>query len=145
MIRVNRALVALLLAVFVAVPAFAQTSGQEPAKKFTFLNPVRGVADIEMLRPVIIPKGNEVITTLKIKNVSKEPIAGFKVDEIWWSRDRSLVPGGSQYRHKKPFMPGEILTIELRTVKDAKMYTNQFQFSHANGSVKPKTVPKFVD
>jgi hypothetical protein len=136
--------VALLLAVFVAIPVFAQQPpAQEPAKKLTFIIPLRGVADVEMLQPVTVAKGNEVVTTLKIKNVSKEPIAGFKVDEMWWSKDRSLVPGGGQYRDKKPFMPGEILTITLTTVKDKNMYTNYYQFSHANGTVKQKKVAKF--
>jgi hypothetical protein len=136
--------VALLLAVVAAIPVFAQQPpAQEPAKKLVFITPLRGVADIEMLQPVTVAKGNEVVTTLKIKNVSKDPIAGFKVDEVWWSRDRALVPGGGTERLKKPFMPGEIVTITITTVKDKNMFTNQYQFSHANGTVKPKKVARF--
>ena len=44
----------------------------------------------------------------------------------------------------KPLMPNEVIRVELKTPKSPKMNTNQYQFTHANGSVKPKVVPKLV-
>ena len=41
-------------------------------------------------------------------------------------------------------MPNEVIRVELKTPKNAKMNTNQYQFTHANGTVKPKVVPKLV-
>jgi hypothetical protein len=41
-------------------------------------------------------------------------------------------------------MPNEVIRVELKTPKSPKMNTNQYQFTHANGTVKPKVVPKLV-
>ena len=47
--------------------------------------------------------------------------------------------GGDVYRHPKPFMPDEVITVTLKTPKNARMTSNSYNFSHANGTVKPKT------
>ena len=52
--------------------------------------------------------------------------------------------GGGVYRHARPLMPNEVIRVELKTPKNAKMNSNQYQFTHANGAVKPKVVPKLV-
>jgi hypothetical protein len=61
----------------------------------------------------------------------------------WYDKAGNPV-GGGIYRHAKPMMPNEVIRVELRTPKSPKMNTNQYQFTHANGSVKPKVVPKLV-
>jgi hypothetical protein len=45
--------------------------------------------------------------------------------------------------HKKLLQPQEVITITLTDDIDARMDTNQFQFTHANGQVRAKAVPKF--
>ena len=38
--------------------------------------------------------------------------------------------------------PGEVITVTLTTPANARMTSNSFNFVHANGTVKPKNVPK---
>ena len=84
-----------------------------------------------------------VTTTILVKNVSPAPIAGFKIEENWY--DKSNTPsGGGVYRHPRPLMPNEVIKVELKTPRNPRMNTNQYQFTHANGTVKPKVVPKLV-
>ena len=41
-------------------------------------------------------------------------------------------------------MPNEVIRIELKTPRRGNMNSNQYQFVHANGSIKTKVVPKLV-
>ena len=74
--------------------------------------------------------------------MSKGSITQFSVSEFWYDDQGNATPGGSR-THRKPFMPGEVIEIELRTSKNAKFYQNQFEFSHANGDVKATVVSGF--
>jgi hypothetical protein len=123
-------------------PAPAQAAPAAPRK---LISPVRGEAQVEYTKPNtrVDNKSNEVITVIMVKNVSTAPIAGFKLDESWIDKAGTL-SGGDTYRHPKPFMPGEVITVTLRTPKNARMASNSYNFSHANGTVKPKLVPKMV-
>lgn len=119
--------------------ALAQTAPAPAPKKF--VQPVKGVAEIGFLKPVVKITGDEVITTIKIKNLSAGAIAGLRVDEFWYDKAGNMLPGDSQ-RVRQPIQPGEIVTVELRTPKNAKMDRNNYQFSHANGTIKPKVLTK---
>ena len=133
--------------------AFAQAKKPEPAKQPavapatsvapTNVRPVKGLAVINVLKPVVKVHGGEVVTTIKVKNtMSAASIAGLKVDEYWFDKAGNVVTGDSK-RVMKPIMPNEIVTIELHTPKDPKMDRNSYQFTHANGKVQVETVPKF--
>jgi hypothetical protein len=149
--RLDRALVALFVCggLLVASPLYAQANaGQAQAQKPAptlgkFTPPIRGTADLEVAPTVTVQKGKMVVTTIEVRNPNQAPIAGLKCDEMWWSRDRTLVPGGDSYRHKKPLQPGERLVITLRTVKDPNMHTNTYLFSHAWGQIRIKRVKSF--
>jgi hypothetical protein len=149
--RFNRALVALSVCggLFAASPLYAQagapqSQAQKPATTLgKFIPPIRGTADLEVAPAKSVVKKNLVVTTLEVRNPNQAPIAGLKCDEVWWSKSRSLVPGGGQYRHKKPLQPGERLTITIETQKDAQMDRNDYQFSHAWGQIRIKPVKKF--
>jgi len=148
------------LFVWLLVPAFlalttaalAQAKKPEPAKQPAVapatavapanMKPVQGLAVINVLKPVVKVQGNEVITTIKVKNLSYGSIAGLKLDEFWYDKGGNVVTGDTK-RMMKPIMPNEIVTIELHTPKDPKMDRNSYQFSHANGKIKVETVPKF--
>ena len=58
-----------------------------------------------------------------------------RIDEFWWDKGNNPV-GGATYRHKKPLMPGEVIEVQLTTQKNPRMFRNNYQFSHANGTVK---------
>lgn len=119
----------------------AETSpSQTPARKF--VAPIRGVAEIGYLRPVTKVVGNEVVTTIRIKNLSNAPIAGLRVDEYWFDAQGNPLPSDYEIV-KKPLMPGEVVEIELRVPKDPRMNRNQYQFRHANGQIKPRLMQKF--
>jgi len=123
-------------------PAQGAPAGQAAPKK-KFVPPVKGVAEIGYLKPVVKvdTKTNEVVTTMKIKNMSLGSIAGLRVDEFWYDKGGNMLPGDSE-RLRQPLNPGEVVTVELRTPRNPKMDRNSYQFSHANGTIKTKILTK---
>ena len=120
-----------------AQPAVAPAASVVP----TNAKPVKGTAVINVLKPVVKVQGNEVVTTIQVKNMSYGSIAGLRIDEYWYDKGGNVVTGDSK-RWMKPVMPQEIVTIELRTPKNPKMDRNQYNFSHANGTIKAQLLPK---
>ena len=105
--------------------------------------PVRGIARVQILTETRV-EGNEVISTIRARNISKGSITRFTASEYWYDDQGNASPGGSR-THRKPFLPGEVIELELRTGKNEKFYQNQFEFSHANGDVRAtvvKSLPK---
>jgi hypothetical protein len=137
------AVVALSVAVAGAAYAAQGTPAPPPPAKKKFAPPVRGVADVGILKPVVKvdTKTNEVVTTIKVKNLSNGAIAGLRVAEFWYDKAGNMLPGDSKLV-RQPIQPGEVATIELRTPKNPKMDRNSYQFSHANGQVKTKVLTK---
>ncbi len=130
---------AMFFTLLAAVPAFAQAPAAPARPKF--VAPIKGVAEIGHLKPVVKVTPTEVITTFKIKNLSNGAIAGLKIDEFWYDKAGNMLPGDSQ-RVRQPILPGEVVTITLKTPKNAKMDRNNYQFSHANGQIKAKLLTK---
>ncbi|MEO8502020.1 MAG: hypothetical protein ABI565_13965, partial [Vicinamibacteria bacterium] len=48
--------------------------------------PVKGTAEIGITQPSTKVVGKEVVTTMKVKNLSKQSIAGFRVEEYWYDK-----------------------------------------------------------
>jgi hypothetical protein len=132
------------LGILIAPAAIAQTPApaapatQAPRK---LISPYRGEATVEYTRPVTKRAGGDVVTTMVIRNTSPGPLAGFRLEESWSDKSGNLA-GGDTYRHPKPFMPGEIITVTLTTPANTRMASNSYNFVHANGTIKPKAVPK---
>ena len=101
--------------------------------------PVRGEAQVELTAPDTKVVGNNVVTTIRVKNISPAPIAGFRVIENWFDRARQSVPGDT-YRHPRPFQVNEVIVVTLTTPRKAGMGDNRYDFSHANGTIKTKVV-----
>jgi len=98
--------------------------------------PIRGPAELGFTKPVTKRSGQEITTTIKVKNMSKtNTIVGLKVDEFWYDKAGNPVTG-DQYRHKRPLMPEETLDVVLHTPVNPKMDRNQYKFEHANGTIK---------
>ena len=134
--------VAAALGFLIAPLAFAQTPAPAaPAAPRKLISPFRGDASVEFTRPVTKRNGNEIVTTMVVKNTSPGPLAGFRIEESWSDKGGNLA-GGDIYRHPRPFMPGEVLTITFNNPFNARMASNSYNFIHANGNVKPKNVPK---
>ena len=126
---------------FLAPVALAQTPAPAaPAAPRKLISPFRGDATVEYTKPVTKRVGANIVTTMVIKNTSPGPLAGFRLEESW--SDGTNLAGGDTYRHPRPLMPGEVITVTLTTPFNTRMKSNSYNFYHANGNVKPKAVPK---
>jgi hypothetical protein len=140
MTRLTFAVVATLtMTVLTAASAGAQTA---PPERPRLVAPVRGEARIGTLKPDTKVIKDEVVTTIQVKNLMTAPVAGFRVEEFWYDKTNNLVPGSREIV-RRPIQPGEVVTVTLRTPKDARMSRNTYRFSHANGSVKADVVKTF--
>jgi hypothetical protein len=120
--------------------AHAQSTPAAPATppaKARWVPPVKGPAEIGYLKPQTKVVGKEVVTKVKIMNMSGGQIALLRVDEYWYDKAGNMLPGDTQ-RWKKPFMPGEVIELEFRTPHNPKFFQNTYQFKHAHGPCKPK-------
>jgi hypothetical protein len=121
-----------------AQPAAGESSSRrEPARE------LKGQARVQILTPKTSVAGEEVVSTVRVRNASNDWIAGFTVTEYWYDREGNVVGSGSR-THRERFMPGEVLDVELRTRKGPNFFQNQFEFSHANGDVKATVVEKMA-
>ena len=118
-----------------AAPAPSAPSRLTPA--------LHGEAQIIMTEPVLKREGKNLVTTFRVKNASKQPIAGFKIEEFWYDKKGSVI-GGDTFRYLKPLQPDEIIDVKLEDVATGNESNNNYKFSHANGTVgKPTRVKKF--
>ena len=124
-------------------PAQKPAPASPAATPTKFVPPIRGQAELGFMKPVTKRVGNEIVTTIKVKNLSTTgSIAGLKVDEYWYDKAGDPVSGDT-FRYRKPLMPGEVIDVTLRTPVNPKMDRNSYNFSHANGEIKTKQMPKF--
>jgi len=106
--------------------------------------PIKGQAEIEFLTPATKRNGDVVTTMIKVKNVSSGPIARLSIAETWFDKGQTQV-ASSTGSLDKPLDPGAVDTVTIQTPWNAKMNGNSWQFSHANGTVKPRRVAKLDD
>jgi hypothetical protein len=146
--RARYALVATLVgASFASTAIAAQTTPAPPTtsvlagKKFT--PPFKGVAEVLYTKPVTKREKDLVVTTFLVKNMSNAPLARFTVDESWYDEKGNVITGGKGVIGLLP--PGEIQTMRIETGWNPKMKQNMWNFSHVNGTVKPKKVDKLGD
>ncbi len=118
---------------------------QTPPAPRPYVAPIKGAATIGMLKPVvkIDAKAKEVVTTLKVTNLSKGAIVRLRCEEFWYDKQGNALQGGDVQTLRQTLNPGDVVTIELRSPWDAKMDRNLYRFSHANGDVTAKTLAKF--
>ena len=99
----------------------------------------RGQAEIGYTQPVARRgTGSERgfnITSIRIRNLSQNAIAGFQVDEFWYDTDGNTVTG-DQARRRQPILVGEVCDIELRVPRVTAMDRSNYEFSHQNGDIK---------
>jgi hypothetical protein len=120
------------------------SSTPAPAPPTKFVPPVKGTATVEFMQVKSKVVGKEVVTELRIKNTSSGAIHLLKVDELWYNKKRDMITNGTE-RYKKPFMPGEVITLEIKSPvvgSSAALDVDMFTFAHANGKVDAKKVKK---
>ena len=129
-----------------AAVAFAQTPAAPPmtsilaGKKFT--PPFKGQAEIEFTKPVTKRDKEMVVTTIQVRNTQNAPLLRLTIDETWYDKAGGLVTGGKGVIAR--LEPGEVGTVKIETPFNAKMSANNYNFAHANGTVKPRRVEKLV-
>jgi hypothetical protein len=123
--------------------ADAQASSGESSSRQQPARELRGQARVQIVAPKTAVAGEEVVSTVRVRNASNDWIVGFTVTEYWYDQQGNVVGSGSRM-HRERFMPGEILDVELRTRKGPNFFSNQFEFSHANGDVKATVVEKLA-
>ena len=148
---------ALVCALVVASPASAQSrpaaqaaatkaapvsATPAPAAPARFARMVKGLAEIQVIQSPSKKVGSDMVTVLKIKNMSPAAIGLLKVEEYWYNTKTQMVSGDSQ-PYRKPFNPGEIIELTMKSPVKPDLYRNQFKFTHANGEVKVTPVKKF--
>jgi hypothetical protein len=128
------------------VAAHAQTPQAPPmtsvlaGKKFT--PPFKGQADLDFTKPVTKNEKGMVTTTIMVKNNAPGPLLRLTIDETWYDASGGLVTGGKGVVTR--LEPGEVTTVKIETPFNPKMKANNYNFSHANGTIKPHNVPKLV-
>jgi hypothetical protein len=146
MIRARYAVAATIAGVsFVGATVFAQQP-QPTAPPMTsvlagkkFSPPIKGEANIDIVKSPTRREGTTLITKIIVKNTSNGPIPRLKVAETWFDKDGGMIPGGEAVINGL-LQPNEVQTLEIRTPVNLKMAQSQLQFSHANGTVKPHAV-----
>jgi hypothetical protein len=127
-----------------AQPTTASTAQQAPAAPAKFIKPLKGTADIQFIQMPSKKVGNDIVTILKIKNLSNAPVSLLKVDEYWYNKATPpVVISGDSEPYRKPFMPGEIIELTMKSPWKPDISASQYQFSHAGGQVNLKRVKKF--
>ncbi len=143
--RARFALAATLVGSLVAGTVFAGQAAQQPmtsvlaGKKFT--PPIKGQADVEFTKPVTKREKDMVVTRITVRNASNAPIPRLTIDETWYDKIGNTVGGGKGVINGL-LQPGEIQTVTIETPYNTKFNSNNYNFSHANGTVKPKRVDK---
>ena len=107
-----------------------------------FVAPIKGIADVQYLNPVTKREKNMIVTRIAVKNVSNAPIARLTIDETWYGKDGQTVTGGKGSINGM-LQPGEVQTVVIETPYDQRMNANNWNFTHANGAVKPHKVKQF--
>jgi hypothetical protein len=82
-----------------------------------------------------------VVTKIQVKNTSNAPIPRLTITETWYDAGGATV-GGGKGAINGLLQPGEVQTIIIETPYNSKMKANNYNFSHANGTIKPHAVAK---
>jgi hypothetical protein len=96
---------------------------------------IRGPGQVGYLQPISSRQRNEMVTTFRVQNNSTGALAAFKVDEFWYDRAGDTVTGGS-FRMPMPFLPGQIIEVEVRIPREPRMARSNYEFSHKNGVIE---------
>ncbi len=133
---------------FISAALLAQTPAAPPmtsvlaGKKLT--PPIRGQAEVDFAKPVTKREKEMVVTRIQVKNMSNAPIPRLTITETWYDAGGATV-GGGKGAINGLLQPGEVQTVTIETPFNAKMKSNNYFFSHANGTIKTHQVAKMGD
>jgi hypothetical protein len=110
----------------------------------TFTQPAKGPIEVEFTKPVTKKEKDMVVTRLLVRNAGTAPIARLTVSETWYDKGGAPLVGGKGVL-KDLLQPGEVRNVLIETPWKAGMSANNYNFSHANGTVKPKKIDELID
>ena len=143
--RARLALAATLVATAFVGGVIGQTAQAPPMKSVLagrkFTPPIKGEAAVEYTAPVTKREKEMVVTRITVRNASVGPIPRLTIDETWYDKGGVVVTGGKGVVQGL-LQPGEVQVVTIETPFNAKMTSNNYQFGHANGTVKPVRVAK---
>jgi hypothetical protein len=128
------------------VTALAQTPQPPPmtsvlaGKKFT--PAFKGQAEVDFTKPVTKREKDMVVTTIMVKNNASGPLLRLTVDETWYDAKGGTVTGGKGVVAR--LEAGEVATVKIETPYNKDMKANNYNFTHANGTIKPHAVAKLT-
>ncbi len=104
--------------------------------------PLKGEAQIQVVWPIVSKRDkDDVVTKVQVKNMSSEPVKGLTIAQPWYNKSgaisaepRGVISGLLQ--------PNEVQIITIQVAYKPDMISNNYEFSHANGTVKPLKVAK---
>lgn len=125
------------IALGVGLSASSVVAGQDAPRRL--VAPVRGEAVVEVTPPDTKIGASEIVTKIRLKNISKGPIAGLRITETWYKGQEALA--GDVYRHPRPIQVDEVIEATL-TVPRSRVVgaRNRYDFVHANGTIKANAV-----
>ena len=125
------------IALGVGLSASSVVAGQDAPRRL--VAPVRGEAVVEVTPPDTKIGASEIVTKIRMKNVSTGPIAGLRITETWYKGQEALA--GDVYRHPRPIQVNEVIEATL-TVPRSRVVgaRNRYDFAHANGTIKANSV-----
>ena len=133
---------------FVSALLIAQTPTAPPMTSVLagkkLVPPIRGQAEVDYTAPVTKREKDMVVTKIQVKNTSNAPIPRLTITETWYDAGGATV-GGGKGAINGLLQPGEVQTLVIETPYNAKMKSNNYNFSHANGTIKPHKVAKMGD
>ena len=104
--------------------------------------PLHGEAQVQVAWPPVSKREKDsVITKVMVKNVSSGPLRGFKIDQPWYNKGGAVVASGQGVVNGL-LQPNEVATITIEVSYKSDMLSNNYLFSHTNGTVKPTKVAK---
>ena len=103
--------------------------------------PLKGQAEVEFTSTKPSREKDNVVTRFTVRNMSNAPIARLEIDETWYDKGGSVITGGRGVLNTM-LQPGEIQTITIETPYKNGMSSNNYNFKHVNGTIKPKRVAK---
>lgn len=135
MMRLGSLMMAIALGV--GLSASSVVAGQDAPRRL--VAPVRGEAVVEVTPPDTKIGASEIVTKIRLKNISKGPIAGLRITETWYKGQEALA--GDVYRHPRPIQVDEVIEATL-TVPRSRVVgaRNRYDFVHANGTIKANAV-----
>ena len=133
---------------FVSATLAAQAPAPPPmtsvlaGKKLT--PPIRGQAELDFTKPETKRVKDMVVTKIQVRNMANAPIPRLTITETWYDAGGATV-GGGKGAINGLLQPGEVQTVTIETPFNAKMKSNNYFFSHANGAIKTHQVAKMTD